>query len=122
MLGDESPGQYDVSNSREEQYQTVYRHWQRLKMVFSQPGGSKRYQREPEQQVQIRPHDPAFDMMSSMKEMMMVHIFFLIGFRNRLSVFFSWAQTYVRLRDGVRLIVGSRDLPGWDVLSKDDRA
>ncbi len=42
-----------------------------------------------------------------------VHIFFLIGFRNRLGVFRSWFWTYVTLRDGVRLIVGSQDLPGW---------
>jgi NADH dehydrogenase len=48
-----------------------------------------------------------------------VHIFFLIGFRNRVSVFASWAHTYIRLRDGVRLIVGSRQLPGWDSLSKE---
>jgi NADH dehydrogenase len=47
-----------------------------------------------------------------------VHIFFLIGFRNRVSVFVSWAHTYIRLRDGVRLIVGSRDLPGWDSSSR----
>src|SRR5215472_2667136 len=45
------------------------------------------------------------------------HIFFLIGFRNRISVFASWARTYIRLRDGVRLILGSRALPGWDSLS-----
>jgi NADH dehydrogenase len=48
---------------------------------------------------------------------MVVHIFFLIGFRNRLSVFRSWAYTYIRLQDGVRLIVGSHSLPGWDVLA-----
>ncbi len=47
---------------------------------------------------------------------MVVHIFFLIGFRNRLSVFRSWAFTYIQLQDGVRLIVGSQDLPGWDAL------
>jgi len=47
-----------------------------------------------------------------------VHIFFLIGFRNRVSVFASWARTYIRLRDGVRLIVGSRELPGWDSLGR----
>jgi NADH dehydrogenase len=48
---------------------------------------------------------------------MVVHIFFLIGFRNRLSVFRSWAFTYIQLQDGVRLIVGSQDLPGWDALA-----
>jgi len=42
-----------------------------------------------------------------------VHIFFLIGFRNRLSVFRQWAWTYLTYRDGVRLITGSQVLPGW---------
>jgi NADH dehydrogenase len=49
-----------------------------------------------------------------------VHIFFLIGFRNRLSVFRSWAYTYIRFRDGVRLITGSQDLPGWNKLARED--
>jgi NADH dehydrogenase len=44
---------------------------------------------------------------------LMVHIFFLIGFRNRLGVFRQWAWTYLTLRDGARLITGSQDLPGW---------
>ncbi|AEU34947.1 NAD(P)/FAD-dependent oxidoreductase [Granulicella mallensis] len=48
---------------------------------------------------------------------LVVHIFFLIGFRNRLSVFRQWAYTYVRFQDGVRLIVGSQELPGWDKLA-----
>lgn len=42
-----------------------------------------------------------------------VHIFFLIGFRNRFSVFRQWAYTYLFFSDGVRLITGSQDLPGW---------
>ena len=46
-----------------------------------------------------------------------VHIFFLIGFRNRLAVFRQWAFTYIRFQDGVRLIVGSQNLPGWDTLA-----
>jgi NADH dehydrogenase len=44
---------------------------------------------------------------------LMVHIFFLIGFRNRLSVFRQWAWTYLTLQDGARLITGSQELPGW---------
>jgi len=44
---------------------------------------------------------------------LVVHIFFLIGFQNRFSVFWSWAWTYVGERDGVRLITGSQELPGW---------
>jgi NADH:ubiquinone reductase (H+-translocating) len=46
-----------------------------------------------------------------------VHIFFLIGFRNRLSVFRNWFYTYLTFQDGVRLIVGSQDLPGWCALT-----
>jgi len=46
---------------------------------------------------------------------LVVHIFFLIGFRNRISVFRQWAWTYLTLQDGARLITGSQVLPGWDV-------
>jgi len=49
---------------------------------------------------------------------LVVHIFFLIGFRNRWSVFRNWAYTYIRFRDGVRLIVGSQELPGWQALAE----
>jgi NADH dehydrogenase len=35
-----------------------------------------------------------------------VHIFFLIGFRNRLIVMFEWAWAYVTRQRGVRLITG----------------
>jgi NADH dehydrogenase len=43
-----------------------------------------------------------------------VHIFFLIGFRNRFAVFRQWAWTYLTFQDGARLITGSQVLPGWD--------
>ncbi len=49
---------------------------------------------------------------------LVVHIFFLIGFRNRLSVFRNWAWTYLGLEDGVRLIIGSQELPGWAKLAQ----
>jgi len=42
-----------------------------------------------------------------------VHIFFLIGFRNRLLVFIQWAWSYATYERGARLITGSNDLPGW---------
>ena len=42
-----------------------------------------------------------------------VHIFFLIGFRNRVLVFIQWAWSYVTYERGARLITGSTDLPGW---------
>jgi NADH dehydrogenase len=44
---------------------------------------------------------------------LIVHIYFLIGFRNRLGVFRQWAWTYLTLQDGARLITGSQELPGW---------
>ena len=42
-----------------------------------------------------------------------VHIFFLIGFRNRLSVFAAWIWTYFTFTRGARLITGDQTLPGW---------
>ncbi|MGD0939720.1 MAG: NAD(P)/FAD-dependent oxidoreductase [Terracidiphilus sp.] len=42
-----------------------------------------------------------------------VHIFFLIGFRNRLSVFSAWVWTYFTFTRGARLITGDQCLPGW---------
>jgi NADH dehydrogenase len=43
-----------------------------------------------------------------------VHIFFLIGFRNRISVFAAWIWTYFTFTRGARLITGDQRLPGWD--------
>jgi NADH dehydrogenase len=45
---------------------------------------------------------------------LVVHVFFLIGFRSRLGVLGQWAWTYITFNDGVRLITGSQDLPGWE--------
>lgn len=45
---------------------------------------------------------------------LLVHIFFLVGFRNRFSVFREWIWTYLRDQDSARLITGSQILPGWD--------
>jgi len=42
-----------------------------------------------------------------------VHIFFLIGFRNRIIVLIQWAWSYFTYERGARLITGSTDLPGW---------
>jgi NADH dehydrogenase len=40
-----------------------------------------------------------------------VHIFFLIGFRNRVLVFIQWAWAYFTFQSGARLITGDTDLP-----------
>jgi NADH dehydrogenase len=37
-----------------------------------------------------------------------VHIIYLIGFRNRLSVLINWFYSYVTYRRGARLITGGR--------------
>jgi NADH:quinone reductase (non-electrogenic) len=42
-----------------------------------------------------------------------VHIFFLIGFRNRVIVLIQWAWSYFTYERGARLITGSTQLPGW---------
>jgi NADH dehydrogenase len=42
-----------------------------------------------------------------------VHIFFLVGFRNRISVFSQWVWTYFTFTRGARLITGDQRLPGW---------
>ena len=42
-----------------------------------------------------------------------VHIFFLIGFRNRISVFAAWIWTYFTFTRGARLITGDQRLTGW---------
>jgi NADH:ubiquinone reductase (H+-translocating) len=42
-----------------------------------------------------------------------IHIFFLIGFRNRIIVLIQWAWSYLTYERGARLITGSTELPGW---------
>ncbi len=46
---------------------------------------------------------------------LVIHIFFLIGFRNRISVMRNWAFTYLFFKEGARLITGSQELPGWGI-------
>jgi NADH:ubiquinone reductase (H+-translocating) len=45
---------------------------------------------------------------------LVVHIFFLIGFRNRVSVLLEWAYTYFTFTRGARLITGDHTLVGWN--------
>jgi len=42
-----------------------------------------------------------------------VHIFFLIGFRNRLSVIAAWIWNFFTFTRTARLITGDQRLPGW---------
>ncbi len=45
---------------------------------------------------------------------LVVHIFFLIGFRNRVSVLLEWAYSYLTFTRGARLITGDHTLVGWN--------
>ena len=40
-----------------------------------------------------------------------LHIFYLIGFRNRFIVMFEWAWSYVSYQRGARLITGDLENP-----------
>src|SRR6266446_8779135 len=49
-----------------------------------------------------------------------IHIFFLIGFRNRLIVLIQWAWSYLTYERGARLITGDTHLPGWEQLRTEE--
>lgn len=51
-----------------------------------------------------------------------VHIFFLIGFRNRLAVLSQWMWQYFTFTRSARLITGDQRLPGWQSHLDSDRA
>lgn len=50
-----------------------------------------------------------------------VHIFFLIGFRNRIIVLIQWAWSYLTYERGARLITGDTNLPGWQNAESDTK-
>lgn len=47
-----------------------------------------------------------------------IHITFLIGFRNRVMVLIQWAWSYITYERGARLITGSTELPGWEMMHR----
>jgi NADH:ubiquinone reductase (H+-translocating) len=51
-----------------------------------------------------------------------VHIFFLIGFRNRIIVLFQWAWSYFTYERGARLITGNQQLPSWEEIKREESA
>ena len=48
-----------------------------------------------------------------------VHIFFLIGFRNRIIVMIQWAWSYFTYERGARLITGDQTLASWEELDRE---
>jgi NADH dehydrogenase len=51
-----------------------------------------------------------------------VHIFFLIGFRNRILVMIQWSWSYFTYERGAQLITGDQTLPSWLELMKEQSA
>ncbi|MBV8050135.1 MAG: NAD(P)/FAD-dependent oxidoreductase [Acidobacteriaceae bacterium] len=51
-----------------------------------------------------------------------IHIFFLIGFRNRIIVLFQWAWSYLTYERGARLITGNEELPSWEEMKQKEPA
>ena len=52
-----------------------------------------------------------------------VHVFFLIGFRNRVLVLIQWAWSYFTYERGAQLITGDHTLPSWpELLQQEDRS
>ena len=49
-----------------------------------------------------------------------IHVFFLIGFRNRMIVLIQWAWSYFTYERGARLITGNQSLPSWAELSSEE--
>lgn len=49
-----------------------------------------------------------------------VHIFFLIGFRNRIIVLIQWAWSYFTYERGARLITGDQHLPSWEAWQREE--
>jgi NADH dehydrogenase len=50
---------------------------------------------------------------------LLIHLLYLIGFRNRMLVVMQWAWAYIANGSGVRLITGSDELPGWKSSSQE---
>jgi NADH dehydrogenase len=50
-----------------------------------------------------------------------VHIFFLIGFRNRIIVMIQWAWSYFTYERGARLITGDQTLASWQALDREEK-
>jgi NADH dehydrogenase len=48
-----------------------------------------------------------------------IHVFFLIGFRNRIIVLIQWAWSYFTFERGARLITGDDTLPSWQALKSE---
>ena len=51
-----------------------------------------------------------------------VHIFFLIGFRNRVLVLIQWAWSYFTYEQGAQLITGDQTLPSWTELTREEQS
>jgi NADH dehydrogenase len=53
---------------------------------------------------------------------LLVHIWYLIGFRNRLIVMFEWTWSYLTFKRGARVITGLHEPPGLEPRAGEDTA
>lgn len=47
---------------------------------------------------------------------LLIHLIYLIGYRNRFFVLLNWSWQYLSWQSGARLITGSNNLPGWSAV------
>jgi NADH dehydrogenase len=40
---------------------------------------------------------------------LMIHLIFLVGFRNKIAVLFQWFYSYVTYKRGARIVVGAKE-------------
>jgi NADH dehydrogenase len=63
-----------------------------------------------------------FSGMSAWLAWLFVHVLYLVGFRNRVSVLFDWAWAYVTYQRGARVIFPMRDVREPDPAAPSERA
>src|SRR5215472_12587466 len=72
MMRHKASGQYEVRHPGKQQDATVDRNRSRREMVLPHPSGYKRGKGEPKEKVEVCPKNPAGDVVSCLKQMMMI--------------------------------------------------
>src|SRR5262249_32192702 len=72
VLQDHLPLRDEVRDTGHQQHDAIERRRHRRVTVTPRPGGHERHQREPEQQVHVRPHDRAVDALARVQQVVMV--------------------------------------------------
>ena len=72
MVREKHTDQYEIRHAAHQQHHTVERHRRGGKVVLAHPAGDKGYQRQPEQQVQVRPERAPAHLLHRVQQMVMV--------------------------------------------------